>query len=233
MWSVVIAGLLATAQAEGLDRPLATRTWTVPAGAESTSDLRVTCTVYSAFAVVESDTSDTVGADELVLRVRGRGMKDSALCSQRFIGKTRTVELRNTLYVTGVRGPFVLLHGGDGFGSLTDLAVIDGRTGQQVFEAVRVMDSPAKLASAKGRLSLELLVMLKSPCDPRTDTAACLQRMRQANGIPEGVALTFDPAACGAEPDDVLQLGVAARVDDLDRPAVRFLGGGLACSAQP
>jgi hypothetical protein len=225
--------VLTGAHAEGLDLPLATRTWTVPSGEASTSDLRVTCTAYPTFAVVESDTSETVGADSLVLRARTRGMKDAALCAQRFTGKVRKVELRNTLYVTGARGPFVLLHGGDGFGSLTDLAVIDARTGRQVFEAVRVMDTPARLVSVEGRLSLELLVMLKSPCDPRTDTAACLQRMRQVNGIPEGVTLTFDSATCGAEPDDVLQLGVAVRVDDLERPVVRFLGGGLTCSAQP
>ncbi len=219
---------------ENLDRPLATRSWTVPGGEESTPDLRVTCSAYPTFAVVESDTSETVGADGLVVRMRGRGMKDSTLCARRFTGQTREVSLlRKAHYVTGVRGPFLFLHGGDSFGSLSDFAIIDARTGQQVFETVRIIDVPAKLVASGDRLSLELLVMLKSPCDPRTDTPACLQRMRQANGIPDGVPLTFEPTSCDAAADDVLQLGVAARVEDLDKPEVRFLGGRLTCSAQP
>ena len=234
MWSLVLGALLATAPVENLDRPLATRSWSVPGGAESSSDLRVTCSAYSTFAVVESDTSETVGADGLVVRQRGRGMKDSELCAQRFKGQTRKVSLlRKAHYVTGVRGSFLFLHGGDSFGSLSDFAIIDTRTGQQVFETVRVIDAPAKLVPSGDTLSLELLVMLKSPCDPRTDTPACLERMRQANGIPANVTLLLQPESCNAASDDVLQLGGLARVDDLDKPQVRFLSGRLACSAQP
>ena len=228
----MLALLVATPDFDGLDPPELETSWVTGKSETTDGDVRVTCRAYATFALVETNDPGLRGAADFTLRDRAPGTKAADVCARSFAGASRKVALQDR-YVTGAKGAFVPFTGGDSFGSEHALTVVDARDGRTLLQTVRVLGKPARLSSSiDGRVSLELFVALDVPCD-LAGSPACWQEVRRKNKVPADVALTFDLKRCGAKPAGALQVGVAARIDDLAKPSVVFLGGDVPCAQSP
>lgn len=227
----------------GLERLERRVTRTLPHGKRGIPGERATrtCHAYAGHAVLWSDEGE-MGASELELRRRPKGMPAEAACAARFQGRTvRPQEGADAMAPAGVFDRWLFEVSADEFGILASFALLDLDTGDRAYQDDYAPGRGLQLErSAEGPVLTYWSSLGRFDCLPRRGEAECWRRIREQHGIPAEVpqpdceaAVQAEPSMLTVEADRAAQIAIHVRVPRLQRRAATYLPDPPACAATP
>ncbi len=200
-----------------------------------------TCLVFRDHAVLWSDEGE-MGASDLELRRRPKGMPAEAVCGAKFRGHAvRPRASDDALSPQGVLGRYLFAGSADDFGILAGFAVLDLETGATVYDDTYAPGLELQVERGDGAPTLTYWASLGSfHCVPRRGEDACWRRIREAHGIPAEIpqpdceeAIAAQPAILEEEADRSTQIAIHVRVPRLSRREATYLPDPPTCAAAP
>jgi hypothetical protein len=197
------------------------------------------CQVYRSHAVIWIDDPWIMGAAEIQIRVRPKGMKAAQVCGTEFRGRAFSIA-PDEAYPWGVRGRFLFLQSADGFGALRDFRIYDMDSGKKVLEDT--FHEETGITLSRGPRGLELTYWTALPkitCVPRAEDPTCWARIRVENRVPPGAEMAPPDcqAAVASEPSvletHAVQITVAIQVQGFARARATFLSQPPTCDPAP
>ena len=199
------------------------------------------CLAYAGHAILWSDEGE-MGASDLEIRKRPKGMTAEAACAERFGGKAiRPQEGDEAMGPAGVFDRWLLEVSADDFGILATFALVDLDSGARSYEDDY---QPARELwlerTAQGPVLTYWSSLGRFDCIPRRGEPECWQRIRERHGIPPEVpqpdceaAIAAQPEMLSGEADRATQIAVHLRVPRLSRRDAVYLPDPPSCEAAP
>jgi len=200
-----------------------------------------TCLAYAGHAVLWSDEGE-MGASDLEIRKRPKGMTAEAACAERFPGKViRPQEGDEAMEPAGIFDRWLFEVSADDFGILATFALVDLDTGARSYEDDYQPGRELRFErTAEGPLLTYWSSLGRFDCIPRRGESACWQRIRERHAIPPEVPQPDCEAAIAAQPevltgdaDRAAQIAVHVRVPRLSRRDAVYLPDPPSCEAAP
>jgi hypothetical protein len=228
---------------KGLEASTRRLEWKLPHAKRGIPSERATrtCLVFTGHAVLWSDEGE-MGASDLELRRRPKGMPAETVCGARFHGRAvRPRASEDPLSPEGVFGRYLFARSADDFGILAGFALLDLETGATVYDDTYAPGLELVLEGAGGAPALTYWASLgRFRCIPRRGEEACWRGIRETHGIPAEVpqpdcedAIAAQPAMLEEEADRSTQIAVHVKVPRLSRREATYLPDPPKCAAAP
>jgi hypothetical protein len=192
-----------------------------------------TCWNYGSFAVVETKSTDEVGAAEI--NVRHAPPAGSRLCAVEFSGRTHNLKISEG-YFAGVAGDALLVDGVDASEGMLDFQIFSVTSGQEIFKSAHHPREEFSLTVRGEQTSLIYFAKVDAKCELPEEGAACWKQIVQESRIPKSTPMPTCKAlvAKSQGPDTPWPLvTVRARVANLKNGKMHWLGGRAACDLIP
>jgi hypothetical protein len=238
------------------DKPKKTEIYPLAFDKQYQNKNQLSCYAYSTFAVTELDTGEK-GATNISVRYKSKDMTTEGLCQKDFKGKRVSLSDIDG-YFGGVIGKYIFIDSADGFGALYGIAVYDALSGAKVFETEYNGSKGFIIERPDNKISFTYFPPLKFNCMPLQENPTCWQKVLQQNNIDKNVKISHpdcrdeikrlkkstkefnnrNPSKpikldYQSEPERFFQITVKARIADLSKPKITYLGGNATCDLTP
>lgn len=201
-----------------------------PKGSGST---RENCWNFDSYAVVEMKSTDELGSAEITLRYPGE--KKEKLCAKDFDGRQVSLKIRE-VYFAGVAGDYVVADGADLSEGATEFQIFSVATGGEVYRGLRHPAEGFSVTKSGHRTSLEFHAPLKVKCELGVEGEPCWKRILKDNGVRKPMKLPDCKAGYAKSKTPLEEPALVcapARVANIERPKLEWLGGTARCEAAP
>ncbi len=191
------------------------------------------CFDYGNFAIFESKSSDEMGSAEIYVRHKTPGA--GPLCVEEYKGRQVNLRIREGSFA-GVAGEYAVIEGADGSEGMLEAQIFNLESGNEIYRALHHPSEEFALTKKDGLTSLVYFAKVSVKCELVSEGKTCWDKVLTLNKLPRSTRMPDckTPFEKTGTPVNELALVTAkARINNLEKPKLEFVGGRATCVPEP